>query len=184
MEITAAVLRDGDGPYSIEQIELDGPREDEVLVRITAVGMCHSDALLRSKTFPGKLPVIPGHEGAGVVEAVGAEVTSIQPGDHVVLTFDSCGQCRNCTDQRPALCAASLGRNLMGWRADGSTSAVAADSSPVGSRDQYRLHYPPRQRRLLGFVDRGEGELFDELLDGQASGTPQADEPGDELLGR
>ena len=134
MEITAAVLRDGDGPYSIEQIELDGPGDDEVLVRITAVGMCHSDALLRSKTLAGKLPIIPGHEGAGVVEAIGAEVTSIQPGDHVVLTFDSCGQCRNCTDHRPALCAASLGRNLVGWRADGSTSAVAADSSPVGSR--------------------------------------------------
>ena len=109
MEITAAVLRDGDGPYSIEQIELDGPGKDEVLVRIAAVGMCHSDVLLRSSAL-GKLPIIPGHEGAGIVEAVGAEVTSIEPGDHVVLTFDSCGQCRNCTDHRPALCAASLER--------------------------------------------------------------------------
>lgn len=133
MDITAAVLRDSDGPYSIEQIDLDGPGEGEVLVRITAVGMCHSDALLRSSTF-GKMPIIAGHEGAGIVEEVGAEVTDIEPGDHVVLTFDSCEQCRNCRDHRPALCSASVERNLVGWRADGSISAVAQDGSPVGSR--------------------------------------------------
>lgn len=134
MEITAAVLRDGGAPYSLERIELAGPGEREVLVRIAAVGMCHSDALLRSSTFPATLPIIGGHEGAGIVEAVGAGVEGIVAGDHVVLTFDSCGNCRNCVDGHPAVCATSAHRNLLGWRVDGSAAAVAADGSPVGSR--------------------------------------------------
>ena len=134
MEITAAVLRDGDAPYSLERIELGGPGAGEVLVRIAAVGMCHSDALLRSQAFGAKLPIIPGHEGAGIVESVGAAVDGVKRGDHVVLTFDSCGLCRNCTENRPALCTAGRERNMVGWKADGSSTATGTDGAPIGSR--------------------------------------------------
>ena len=93
MKTTAAVLRSADQPYSIETIELPDIADDEVLVRIVSAGICHTDSILRNAAAM-LLPIIPGHEGAGVVEAVGAGVTSISPGDHVVLSFDSCGHCR------------------------------------------------------------------------------------------
>ena len=90
MKITAAVSRSRDSPFTLESVELDDPRPDEVLVRIHATGLCHTD--LTSKTrAPG--PAVLGHEGAGVVETVGAGVTGIAPGDHVLLSYRSCGEC-------------------------------------------------------------------------------------------
>lgn len=129
----SAVLRDPDGRFAFESIELDGPRADEVLVRIVATGMCHTDMLARNPGFQ-VCPVVLGHEGAGVVEAVGASVEHLVPGDHVVLAFDSCGGCAQCRSGAPAYCDTFEARNLTGRRSDGSPGAVDAGGSPVTSR--------------------------------------------------
>src|SRR5687767_3978514 len=96
MEITAAVLRSKSGPYVLEPVELDEPKADEVLVRIVATGMCHTDTLPRDDVTLSPPPIITGHEGAGVVVVTGSAVRSVAPGDHVVLSFDSCGECERC----------------------------------------------------------------------------------------
>jgi len=134
MEITAAVLRDRAEPYVIEQVELGPPGPGEVLVRTVAVGMCHTDVLPRNEALPLPLPLIVGHEGAGVVEAVGDGVEGISPGDHVVLSFDSCGECGNCAKGQPAYCETFMVRNLFGRRLDGSTGVTDGSGAEVSSR--------------------------------------------------
>jgi aryl-alcohol dehydrogenase len=132
---TAAVLRATDAAYSIESVEVGPPRLGEVLVRVVGAGMCATDHFGRSgllgDTF---LPAILGHEGAGVVEAVGAGVTGVVPGDHVVLTFDSCGACDACTVGTPTSCTAFEALNLGGRRPDGSGSARDAAGVELTSR--------------------------------------------------
>jgi aryl-alcohol dehydrogenase len=90
MMIQAAVTRNKKAPFSIESVDLEAPRADEILVRIVGVGICHTDVKMRDGTRPLPYPIVLGHEGAGIVEAVGADVTHVQPGDHVVLTFRLC----------------------------------------------------------------------------------------------
>ena len=133
MKTTAAVLRSADQPYSIETIELPDIADDEVLVRIVSAGICHTDSILRNAAAM-LLPIIPGHEGAGVVEAVGAGVTSISPGDHVVLSFDSCGHCRNCADHLNPYCDQFALKNFVGSKLDGSPPATDLDGKAVASR--------------------------------------------------
>ena len=130
----AAVLRAGDAPYTIENVELRALRGNEVLVRIVGVGMCHTDVLPRTPGFPAAPPLIPGHEGAGVIEQVGPEVTALAVGDHVVLSFDSCGACANCLADQPAYCDQFMLRNLFGRELDGTATATDADGQPVGGR--------------------------------------------------
>lgn len=134
MQITAAVLRSADGPYVLEQVELADPAPDEVLVRIVGTGMCHTDVIPRGEGTRSPPPIITGHEGAGVVEAIGADVTSIAVGDHVVLSFDSCGSCDRCLAGQPASCETMLLRNLLGRRVDFTTGATDAGGAEVASR--------------------------------------------------
>lgn len=122
MLVTAAVARELRAPLVLAPLELDELRADEVLVRMVAAGVCHTDALVRDGILPGALPVVLGHEGAGVVEQVGAHVTSVAVGDHVVLGFTSCGRCAQCAAGHPAYCASFPSLNFGGARADGSTS--------------------------------------------------------------
>jgi aryl-alcohol dehydrogenase len=130
--ISAAVLRAADAPYAIEEVQLRDPAPGEVLVRIAGAGLCHTDMLGRSGLIG--LPVILGHEGSGIIEAVGPGVTGVAPGDHVVLSFDSCGSCANCLGAHPAYCAQFFPRNLSGLAVDGSTTAAGADGTPVAAR--------------------------------------------------
>lgn len=134
MQITAAVLRATDGPYGLETVELADPAADEVLVRIVGAGMCHTDVLPRAEGSFSPPPIITGHEGAGVVEAVGADVAGIAVGDHVVLSFDSCGGCAACAAGHPAHCETFLMRNLLGRRLDLTTGVTDADGNEVASR--------------------------------------------------
>ncbi len=134
MEITAAVLREGHGPFTIETLALDEPRDDEVLVRMVATGMCHTDLLARElppELFTG--PTVYGHEGAGVVEAVGAAVDKVAPGDHVVLSFNSCGGCVACVAGRRPHCVDFQLYNMSGGRPDGTSSLTDADGGRVAS---------------------------------------------------
>jgi S-(hydroxymethyl)glutathione dehydrogenase/alcohol dehydrogenase len=101
----AAVLWELNAPWSIEDVELDAPGPNEVLVKLSASGMCHSDEHLVTGDLPFELPIIGGHEGAGVVTQVGAGVSWLQPGDHVVFGFiPSCGRCVSCSTGHQNLC--------------------------------------------------------------------------------
>ena len=131
----SAVIRDPQAPYCIETIELDDPGAGEALVRVRAAGLCHTDQIGRSGLLgAGFMPAVLGHEGAGVVEAVGPGVTAVAPGDHVVLSFDSCGGCPACRSGSPAYCASFELLNMSGTRADGSRGARDENGTPVTSR--------------------------------------------------
>ena len=134
MKATAAVLRGTDQPYAIEEIELRDLRPNEVLVRIVAAGMCHTDVLPRVPGFIAPPPIVVGHEGSGVVEAIGDAVTKVAIGDHVVLSFDSCGACANCHAGQPAYCDTFIVRNLFGRELDGSAAATDAAGAPIAAR--------------------------------------------------
>lgn len=125
MNIRAAVLRTSGAPLEIEDVVLEAPRPTEVRVRVVATGVCHTDMVVRDQLFPTPLPIILGHEGAGVVDAVGSAVTTVQPGDHVVMTYMSCGLCLPCETGHPAHCTHMHPLNFGGGRLDGSTSACA-----------------------------------------------------------
>ena len=134
MRIEAAVLRSATGAYTIETVELADPRADEVVVRVVGAGMCHTDVVPRGGSGIVGPPIITGHEGSGVVERVGAGVQGVAVGDHVVLTFDSCGACTNCAKGQPSYCDTFMARNLFGRRVDGSTAVTGADGGEVLSR--------------------------------------------------
>jgi aryl-alcohol dehydrogenase len=119
MKITAAVSRSPDSRFTLESVDLDEPRPDEVLVRISATGLCHTDSSSKSR-MPG--PAVLGHEGAGVVEAVGAQVAGIAPGDHVLLSYRSCGECAHCRGGHRSYCSRSALLNSSGGRADGTAT--------------------------------------------------------------
>ena len=116
MQVSAAVMGNKSGRFEIEQLELDEPREGELLVRIAGVGICHTDLAVRDQTFPVRLPAVLGHEGSGVVARIGAGVRTIIPGDHVVLSFGSCGHCGRCDEGNPAYCQRAASLNMTGVR--------------------------------------------------------------------
>jgi len=130
--ITAAVVRERSGTFAIESLELTDPRPDEVLVRIVASGMCQTDLHGRDGYYDTPYPAVYGHEGAGVVEAVGREVTKFAPGDHVVISYPWCGQCPNCRRDMPSHCMRGRELKMGGTRADGST-LMRKDGAPVYS---------------------------------------------------
>lgn len=122
--ILAAVLRRPGHPLRIERLEMKGPREDEVLVRLVASGVCHTDIDFWESGADG--PVVLGHEGAGVVEQVGDAVQGVAAGDHVVLSYQSCGRCPACRDNRPAHCRHFWEANFGFSRLDGSNALTAS----------------------------------------------------------
>jgi aryl-alcohol dehydrogenase len=122
----AAIVRGKGAPFVIEDVQIGPPTANEVLVRIVAVGICHTDAIVRDQYYPFPLPGVLGHEGAGIVEEVGANVTNVVPGDHVVLTYMSCGQCRYCERGEPAYCSDFFMLNVGGARKDGTTGTCDA----------------------------------------------------------
>ena len=116
----AAVLYEKFQPLVIENLELGGPKEHEVLVKLTASGVCHSDLHYMKGDREHPMPVVLGHEGAGIVEEIGPGVTYAKPGDHVVLSFvPTCGHCSYCVKGRQNLCEARY--QLRGKMPDGTT---------------------------------------------------------------
>ncbi|WP_020117118.1 NAD(P)-dependent alcohol dehydrogenase [Streptomyces canus] len=128
----AAVVESGGAPFTLSDVTLDEPGPREALVRMVATGLCHTDLGVASGGLPFPLPGVLGHEGAGIVEAVGPAVTGVAPGDHVVLSFTSCGDCRNCDGGHPAYCAGWLPLNLLGGRRADGTSTISRDGEPLG----------------------------------------------------
>ena len=134
MEIRAAVIFEKSGDFSIEQLELSDPNDDEVLVRIVGAGICHTDLAARDLYLPiPPPPSVFGHEGAGVVEKVGARVTKVKPGDHVVLGWDYCGACTSCKAGKELYCLNFFLHNFHGARPDGTTTLRKGDQVIHGS---------------------------------------------------
>jgi aryl-alcohol dehydrogenase len=134
MKIKAAVIYETSGSFNIEQLELCDPNDDEVLVRIVGVGVCGTDIGARD----GHLPIPPppsvfGHEGAGIVEKVGARVTKVKPGDHVVLAWDYCGACAACKAGKELYCLNFFLHNFHGARPDGTITLHEGDQPIHGS---------------------------------------------------
>lgn len=120
--ITAAVTRGKGAPFALEKAQIRTPRGDEVLVRIVATGMCHTDMIVRDQYYPVPLPAVLGHEGSGVVEAVGPLVQNLSVGDHVVLTYGYCGHCLSCGGGHTAYCQEFFGRNFSGADPQGESA--------------------------------------------------------------
>jgi S-(hydroxymethyl)glutathione dehydrogenase/alcohol dehydrogenase len=105
MKTKAAIIVEAGKPFEIEELDLDGPGENEVLIRYTHAGLCHSDLHVMTGDFPARLPMVGGHEGAGIIEEVGPGVSRVKPGDHVVCSFiPNCGVCRWCATGQQAIC--------------------------------------------------------------------------------
>lgn len=153
----AAVVESGGAPFTLSDVTLDEPGPREALVRMVATGLCHTDLGVASGGLPFPLPGVLGHEGAGVVEAVGSAVTGVAPGDHVVLSFTSCGDCRNCDGGHPAYCATWLPLNLLGGRRADGTSTISRDGEPLGGHFFGQSSFAERalvDERSLVKVDR------------------------------
>src|SRR5437868_6129191 len=132
MRVRAAVLEEFGQPLAVLELELEEPHAGEVLVRLVACGVCHTDLYTASGADPsGYAPTVLGHEGAGVVEAVGDGVSSLAPGDHVVTLFSpQCRECTHCLDPRTNLCLAIREQQGQGYLPDGTTR-LSRDGEPI-----------------------------------------------------
>lgn len=130
--VQAAVAREVSTPLALETLVIGDPQPGEVRVKIIASGICHTDIAMRDQVFAVPHPIVLGHEGAGVVESIGADVAHLSPGDHVVLSYSSCGQCSNCKQTATAYCNLFFELNFMGARLDG-TGAFDAAPDPIHS---------------------------------------------------
>ncbi|MEU0762515.1 NAD(P)-dependent alcohol dehydrogenase [Streptomyces microflavus] len=135
MRFGAAVLRSYEEPFAVEEVMLrSGPADGEILVRIAGCGMCRTDLAVRRSAGRSPLPAVLGHEGAGVVVETGGPDTGLSPGDHVVLSFDSCGHCRNCLGAAPAYCDRFAALNLFGGRTENAARFTDAAGGALAPR--------------------------------------------------
>ncbi|MFJ2192177.1 NAD(P)-dependent alcohol dehydrogenase [Kitasatospora sp. NPDC087861] len=135
MKFAAAVLRSYESRFAVEEVCLDaGPADGEVLVRIAGCGMCRTDLAVRRSAGRSPLPAVLGHEGAGVVVEAGGPDTGLSIGDHVVLSFDSCGRCRNCLGAAPAYCDSFAPLNLFGGREENAARFTDAAGGALAPR--------------------------------------------------
>ena len=132
MKILAAVSREASRPPEVETLDIEEPRDGEILVRIVASGICHTDINVHDRDRSPK-PIVLGHEGAGIVERVGRGVTRLVPGDRVILSVSYCGECPSCRQNAHSYCYECLPRNFGGRRPDGSTP-LAQSGTPINAR--------------------------------------------------
>ncbi|MDT0267196.1 NAD(P)-dependent alcohol dehydrogenase [Streptomyces sp. DSM 44915] len=130
MRVTAVLSRGPRSPFVLAPVELDEPRPDEILVRIVASGICHTDLVVRSRAPADAPPLVLGHEGAGVVERTGSAVRGVAPGDRVLLSYRHCADCASCRRGEPAYCESMLALNNAGRRPDGSAT-LTRDGQPL-----------------------------------------------------
>lgn len=151
--IEAAVFRTAGAASVIEPAVIDEPRNDEVLVKIVAVGVCHTDMVLRDGMLPMPFPVVLGHEWSGIVIKAGKAVTEVGEGDHVVLSFDSCGHCPSCDAHSPAYCHSWFPLNFGGGRSDGTTALKGLDGEQIHShifgQSSFATHALVHERNLV-----------------------------------
>ena len=133
IKIRAAVTSEKSAPFQIQEVNLDPPKGHEILVRMVASGVCHTDAAVQHQFIPVPLPAVLGHEGAGIVEEVGSEVTEFKPGDRVGVSFGFCGVCKNCRSGHPAGCLNFNKINFGGVQPDGTTRISLPDGQKLST---------------------------------------------------
>ena len=174
MEIRAAIARDKGAALSLENIEIEDPRSDEILVKVAATGVCHTDLVVRDGMLPTPMPVVLGHEGAGVVEKVGSAVTKVKPGDHVVMTFASCGTCPSCQEHATTYCHEFFPQNFFATRADGST-ALSSGGETIHSnffgQSSFATYALCREANVVKVPKDAELELLGPLACGIQTGA-------------
>lgn len=174
MDIQAAVIEGPGAPFRIEPLRIDAPGGDQVLVRIVACGVCHTDMVMRSGKLPVPFPVVFGHEGAGVVEAVGPEVEGIAPGDTVLLSFHSCGTCSACDDHQPGYCPEFFPRNFLGYLEPGQ-GGLWRGAERIGSnifgQSAFASHALAHRRNVVKVADDLPLELLAPLGCGIQTGA-------------
>jgi len=152
----AAICRGNAEPFTIQDVTLDALRPDELRVRVVACGVCHTDMAVRDEQLPVPLPVVLGHEGAGIVEEVGSAVTVAKPGDRVVMSFNSCGHCPSCDVEAPTYCYAFFPHNWSGARADGSPT-MFLDGAPMNAnffgQSSFATHAIAHERNVVKVPD-------------------------------
>ena len=129
MKITAAFVPEKGAPFVMRELTLAEPQGSELRVRVVACGICHTDVSSRDQLYGTRMPVVLGHEGAGVVESVGPDVKSIKPGDHVLMSFANCGNCPSCQDGQIAYCWHHMEMNFSGYRYSGKAWDVPSPIS-------------------------------------------------------
>jgi aryl-alcohol dehydrogenase len=156
MRFTAAVTEAKSERFVLQELELGELRPNEVLVQVAAAGICHTDLIVRDQWYPVPLPAVLGHEGAGVVERVGAAVVGLAPGDRVGMTFDSCGRCPTCQTGRPTYCHSFFEHNFAAARADG-TSALSRDGELIHGhffgQSSFATHAVAGERNVVRLPD-------------------------------
>ena len=157
MKITAAVVERAGAPFVLQELELGELRDDEVLVRNAASGICHTDLICRDQLYPVPLPAVLGHEGAGVVAAVGRSVTAFAPGDRVGMSYDSCGHCPACSRALGVYCHAFFEHNFAASRPADGSSALSRDGEAVHAhffgQSSFATHSVARERNILALDD-------------------------------
>jgi aryl-alcohol dehydrogenase len=156
VRITAAVTETAGGPFVLSELELGELRADEVLVSIAAAGVCHTDLICRDQWIPVPLPAVLGHEGAGVVRAVGAGVTRVAVGERVGLTFDSCGACPCCLRAKPSYCHSFFAHNFAASRPADESSALSRGEEYIGGhffgQSSFATASVARERNVVGIA--------------------------------
>ncbi|KPL69525.1 geraniol dehydrogenase [Erythrobacter sp. SG61-1L] len=162
----AAICRGNSVPFTIEDVTLDDLRPDELRIRIVACGVCHTDMAVRDEQLPVPLPVVLGHEGAGIVEDVGSGVTVAKPGDRVVMSFNSCGHCPSCDVQAPTYCYNFFPENWSGVRPDG-TPTMFMDGQPMNAnffgQSSFATHAIAHQRNVVKVPESAASLPLDRL---------------------
>ena len=120
MKITAAVVYEKGAPFVIDELDLSGPQKDEVLVKVVACGVCHTDEVAQHQIIPVPLPAVLGHEGCGIVVEVGPGVSEYAPGDRVGFSYGYCGSCESCLTGYPYCCERNRELNFGGAQFDGT----------------------------------------------------------------
>ncbi len=157
MQTIAAVAREPKGDFTLETVEIEAPRAGEVRVKIAGVGLCHTDLIFRDQFVPYPLPAVLGHEGAGVIEALGPGVEGLAVGDAVVLGFSSCGHCAQCGEHLPSYCREFPPLNYAGMRLEDGSKAYSKDGEAISShffgQSSFAAHAIVRARNVVKVND-------------------------------
>ncbi|MHB1523884.1 MAG: alcohol dehydrogenase catalytic domain-containing protein [Candidatus Dormibacteria bacterium] len=174
VKAVAAVARERGAPLSLEEIELDDPRDDEVLVRVAACGVCHTDIKARDGYGSVAFPIVLGHEGAGTIVEVGSAVRDLAPGDRVLLVSDYCGRCALCRAGRTAYCEEGPRRTFGAVRPDGSTRARIGGEAVRASffgQSAFATYALASERNALKVSDELPLQLFAATTCGMVTGA-------------
>jgi len=173
MQIRAAIARSAGQPLTIESCDLGEPVAGEVRLKMEACGVCHTDIVALNQDWPVPLPAVLGHEGVGRIEALGADVAGFKIGDRVLVSFGSCGQCKNCNNHAPGYCDNALLFQVMAQRLDGSSPLSQNGEKISGhffAQSSFATHAVAATRNMVKLPDHVPAELMAPLACGVQTG--------------